>query len=70
MAIILCCLLGLMKVPYIRTETVSSKALHHTRAAILHVSSVEDTLHVVTGVVADRISFFHRCGLTNRILAP
>jgi len=71
MAIVLCCLVGLMTVPYIRAETGSSKALHHTRAAILHVSSVADTLHLVTGVVADRTEFFCRCGLfTNRIAAP
>jgi len=56
MAIVICCLVILMMVPYIRTETGSNKALHHTTAAVLLVISV----HLVTGFVADWTEFFCR----------
>lgn len=60
-----------MMAPYIRTETGSNKALHRTMAAIYMLSSVTDTVHLVTGIVADRTELICRCRLfANATVAP
>jgi len=69
MAVVLCCVVGLMTVPHIYEP--KQVPIKHTTAAILQVISVNDTLHLVTGVVADCIESFCTCGLfANRKAAP